>query len=235
MSIQRLPRRLARVAQRARREGSFAERLKVFVLRRVLFNVWRLAERLGIRLATEGPTFAPTAAQREEMDALVIRARADGSVIDASSTGFPAHDLLTHLVMQHGLLLHGSNNTELDIIKPRPARDFGTHVEAVVAADDGIWPLFYAVVARERVEGVFTACMHLGRPPSLRHFYIFRVYGAHPHEGATWTHGAVYAVPRDGFRREWGNEWIRSTEVTPVLRVLVRPSDFPLRHVVASS
>jgi hypothetical protein len=137
--------------------------------------------------------------------------------------------------VQHGLLLHGTNNAELDVLLPRPAHDFGTHVEAVVAADDGIWPLFYAVVARERVEGVFTACMHLGRPPSLRRFYVFRVFGGDPHKETTWTHGAVYAKPRAGFRREWGNEWLRSTEVTPVLRVLVRPSDFPLRHVVSSS
>ena len=91
------------MAQRARREGSFRERLKLFVLRRVLFNVWRLAERLGIRLATEGPTYAPTDAQREAMDALVARARAEGGVIDASSTGFSAHELLTHLVERHGL------------------------------------------------------------------------------------------------------------------------------------
>ena len=222
------------MAQRARREGPFRERLKLFVLRRVLFNVWRLAERLGIRLATEGPTYAPTDAQREAMDALVVRARAEGGVIDASSTGFPAHELLTHLVMQHGLLLHGTNNTELDVLLPRPARDFGTHVEVVVAADDGIWPLFYAVVARQRVEGVFTACMHLGRLPQRRRFYVFRVFGADPHEEATWTHGAVYAVQRAGFWQEWGNEWLRGTEATPVLRVLVRPSDFPLRHVVAS-
>ena len=223
------------MAQRVRREGSILERLKLFVLRRVLFNVWRLAERLGIRLATEGPTHAPTDAQREAMDALVARARAEGGVIDASSTGFPAHELLTHLVVQHGLLLHGSNNIELDVLVPRPAHDFGTHVEVVVAADDGIWPLFYAVVARQRVEGVFTACMHLGRVSRLRRFYLFRVFGADPHEETTWTQGAVYALPRTGFWHEWGNEWLRSTEVTPVLRVLVRPSDFPLRHVVASS
>ena len=108
------------MAQRARREGPFRERLKLFVLRRVLFNVWRLAERLGIRLATEGPTYAPTDAQREAMDALVVRARAEGGVIDASSTGFPAHELLTHLVMQHGLLLHGTNNTELDVLLTPP-------------------------------------------------------------------------------------------------------------------
>ena len=222
------------MAQRPRREGSFRERLKVFVLRSVLFNVWRLAERLGIRLGTEGPTYAPTDAQREAMDALVVGARAGGGVIDASSTGFPAHELLTHLAVQHGLLLHGTNNTELEVLKPQPARDFGTHVEVVAAADDGIWPLFYAVVARQHVEGVFTACMHLGRVPRLRRFYMFRVFGADPHKETTWTHGAVYAVQRAEFWREWGNEWLRGTEVTPVLRVLVRPSDFPLRHVVAS-
>ena len=222
------------MVQHARREGSFGERLKVFFLRRVLFNVWRVAERLGIRLATEGPTYAPTDVQREEMDALVAHARTDGGVIDASSIPYAAHELLTHLVLHHGLLLHGTNNTELTLIEPRPAHDFGTHVEAVVAADDGIWPLFYAVVARDRLEGVFTACMHLGRPPRQRRFYMFRVLGADPRDETTWTHGAVYAVSREGFRREWGNEWLTGKEVAPVLRVLVQPSDFPLRHVVAS-
>jgi hypothetical protein len=222
------------VVQHARREGSFGERLKVFFLRRVLFNVWRVAERLGIRLATEGPTYAPTDVQREEMDALVAHARTDGGVIDASSIPYAAHELLTHLVLHHGLLLHGTNNTELTLIEPRPAHDFGTHVEAVVAADDGIWPLFYAVVARDRLEGVFTACMHLGRPPRQRRFYMFRVLGADPRDETTWTHGAVCAVSREGFRREWGNEWLTGREVAPVLRVLVQPSDFPLRHVVAS-
>jgi len=223
------------VAERPRREGSFRERLKVFVLRSVLFNVWRLTRRLGIRLGTEGPAYAPTDAQREALDALVVRARAEGGVIDAGSTGFAAHELLTHLVVQHGLLLHGSNNTELDVLEPRPARDFGTQLEVVAAADDGIWPLFYAVIARQRVDGVFTACLHLGRVPRLRRFYMFRLFGADPHEETTWTHGAVYAVPRAGFWREWGNEWLRDTAVTPVLRVLVRPDDFPLRHVVTSN
>ena len=220
------------MAEHPRREGPLVERLKVFFMRSVLFNLWRGMERVGIRLATEGPPFAPTDAERDELDALVSRARVEGGVIDAASTPLPAHQLLTHLVEQHGLLLHGSNSSELGVLEPRPARDFGTSVDVVVAADDGIWPLFYAVVARERVDGVFTACLHLGRRPSLRRLYLFRVFGADPHAEATWTNGAVYALPRDGFRREWGNEWLCSSAVTPVLRVLVRPSDFPLRHVV---
>ena len=86
------------MVQRARREGSFGERLKVFFLRRVLFNVWRVAERLGIRLATEGPTYAPTDVQREEMDALVAHARTDGGVIDASSIPYAASKAALHHV-----------------------------------------------------------------------------------------------------------------------------------------
>ena len=63
---------------------------------------------------------------------------------------------------------------------------------------------------------------------------MFRVFGADPRDETTWTHGAVYAVSREGFRREWGNEWLTGEEVTPVLRVLVQPSDFPLRHIVGT-
>jgi hypothetical protein len=126
------------VAGRRRREGPLRERLKLFFLRRVLMNVWRVAERLGIRLATEGPVHAPTDAQLEAMDALVARARTAGGVIDPSSIDCPAHELLTHLVVQHGLLLHGTNRTELAVLEPRPAYDYGTHVDAVAAADDGI-------------------------------------------------------------------------------------------------
>ena len=79
-----------------------------------------------------------------------------------------SYDRFTYLVAERDLLLHGSNDTALDVLEPRPARDWGTELLAVVACDDGIWPIFYAVVARDRVEAVFTACTHLGRPPRLR-------------------------------------------------------------------
>jgi len=129
-------------------------------MRRVLFHVWRLAETVGLRVAPEGPPHAPAESHRKEMDSLLARARAAGNVVDAASLDYPVHELLTHLVEEYGLLLHGTNRT----------------------AD-----------------------------------------------------GAVYAVRRTGFRHEWGNEWLRPSDVTPVLRVLVRPSDFPLREVVRAA
>ena len=138
---------------------------------------------------------------------------------------------MTHLVDRHGLLLHGSNHTALEVLEPQPARDLDTTLLAVVACDDGIWPIFYAVVARDRVEGVLTACTHLGRGSRRRRFYLFAVYGD-PAEPSTFTNGVVYALPRAGFRREWGNEWVNPAPIRPQLRIKVRPADFPLFDTV---
>jgi hypothetical protein len=172
--------------------------------------------------------------QREAFDELVALARGGDGTIAAEACPYPVHEFLTYLVLEHGLLLHGSNDLTLDVLEPRPAHDYGTELQAVVACDDGLWPIFYAVLARDRSDGVFTACLHLGRPPRLRRFYAFAT-SSDPADPASWTRGAVYAVPRDGFRREWGREWVSPNAVHPVLRVLVGPEDFPLRQAVVNA
>ena len=53
-----------------------------------------------------------------------------------------------------------------------------------------------------------------------------------PTASSSWTGGAVYALPRYGFRREWGNEWVNAGPVHPELCVPVDPADFPLRDTV---
>ena len=203
------------------------------MLRTLGVAVWRAGERLGIDLvgATEGPAIVLDPQRRQAFEHLVAAARAAGGSIDSTSCPYPLHELLTYLVMEHGLLLHGSNNPTLEVLEPQPARDWGTELQAVVACSDGIWPLFYATVARQHVAGVFSACMQLGRPPRLRRFYMFAV-GADPADATTWTDGVVYALPNEGFRREWGEEWVSPHPVRPVLRVPVRPADFPLRATV---
>jgi hypothetical protein len=215
-----------------KRTGPLRDRLALRALR---FGVvaWRLGERLGIDLvgATEGPRFTIDAARRETFDELFTAARAGDGTLDAAACPYPVHELLTYLVAERDLLLHGSNDASLDVLTPRPARDYDTELLAVVACDDGIWPIFYAVVARDRVDGVFTGCRHLGRPPRLRRFDMFAI-GGDPAASAWWTRGAVYALPRAGFRREWGQEWVTPEPVRPLLRVLVGPEDFPLRDIV---
>ena len=218
-----------------KRTGSLRDRMALGALRMGTV-VWRLGERLGIDVAgaTEGPPFAPDRAARESFDGLIAAARAGDGTIDSAACPYPVHELLSHLVVTYGLLLHGTNDTSLDVLEPRPAHDYDTELLAVVACDDGIWPIFYAVIARDRVEDLFTACTHIGRPPRQRRFYAFAI-GEDPAEPASWTRGAVYALPRAGFRREWGQEWVNPDPVRPALRVLVGPQDFPLRDTVVAA
>jgi hypothetical protein len=84
---------------------------------------------------------------------LFATARAGDGTIDAAACPYPLHELLTYLVVEHDLLLHGSNDVTLEVLEPRPAQDWDTELQAVVACDDGIWPIFYAVVARRAQRG----------------------------------------------------------------------------------
>lgn len=215
-----------------KRTGALRERLAVFAMRSIGVPVWRLGERLGIDVgATEGPPVALDPARRAAFDDLIAAAEKADGTIDVESCPYPSHELLTYLVSERKLLLHGSNDLELGVLEPRPARDYGTELHAVVACDDGIWPIFYAVVTRKRVQAMFTACTHLGRTPQVRRFYMFAIV-ADPAAKDTWTRGVVYALPRKGFRREWGNEWVSGNRVEPLFRVPVTPADFPLRDSV---
>jgi hypothetical protein len=188
-----------------------------------------VGERLGINVvgATELPRAPRDETRIATFEQLIATALAGDGTVDTAACPYPVHELLTHLVDRHGLLLHGSNHTTLEVLEPQPARDLDTTLHAVVACDDGIWPMFYAVVARDRVEGVVTACTHLGR----RRFYVFALFGD-PSAPTTWVDGVVYALPPAGFRREWGNEWVSPDSVRPQLRVRVGPTDFPLLDTV---
>jgi hypothetical protein len=215
-----------------KRIGPRRDRLAVFAMRSVGPFALRLAERLGLNTgSTEWPPAATDRASRIAFDELIAAARAGDGTIDVGSCTYPLHQLLTYLVSERDFLLHGSNDPDIRELEPRPARDLGTELQAVVACDDGIWPIFYAVVDRERVEAMFTNCLHVGRPPRLRRFYMFAIV-ADPAAEETWTRGVVYALPRDGFRHEWGNEWVSEHRVQPLLRVPVTPADFPLRKYV---
>jgi hypothetical protein len=220
------------------RTGPLSDRVKLAVQRRLMVGAWRMGERLGIDLAgaTEGASYVPDAERGGVFDELIDAAVAGDGTLDGTSCPYPVHELLTHLVVERGWLLHGSNDVDLEALEARAARDYRTELLSVVACDDGIWPIFYAVLARrDGVANVFTACMHLGSPRRLRRFYMFVVFDADPRASDTWTRGAVYAFSRSGFRREWGNEWVSPGPVQPLVRVLVGPEDFPLRDVVLAA
>ena len=70
-----------------------------------MVGVWRLGERLGIDIAgaTEGPPYVIDAAWREAFEELIQAAKSEDGSLTSSSCPYPIHELLTYLVVEHGL------------------------------------------------------------------------------------------------------------------------------------
>jgi hypothetical protein len=137
----------------------------------------------------------------------------------------PKHEFLRWLVAERCVLLHGSNRTDIDAFVPRAQTDFwGRPTEAVFATDDGIWPLFFAVVRRRPGMSVWNTCLQR----EGRSLYFFSVSG-----GLEWTDGVVYVLPRRRFERVSGSaEWTCAEAVRPLTVLPVTPEDFPFRDAV---
>ena len=202
-------------------------------LRSLGIGLWRLGERLGINVvgATEVPRAPRDETRIATFEQLIATARAGDGIVDTAACPYPVHELLTHLVDRHGLLLHGSNHTTLETARAAAGKGPGHHA-----------------ARRRRLRRRHLAdVLRRGRARSRRR----RDHGLHAHgpriapapllplrsrrapaTGSTFTDGVVYALPRAGFRCEWGNEWVSPDSVRPQLRIHVRPADFPLLDTV---
>ena len=138
----------------------------------------------------------------------------------------------THLVLQRGLLLHGSNNASLEVLEARPAHDLGTVLEAVVTSDDAIWPMFYAVIERERSKALLHG-LRARRPAAAPAPLLLLRRRRRPgrpgllDRRCRLRHAQGRLSPRVGARSGCSPGPVR-----PSLRVPVRPDDFPLRASV---
>lgn len=214
----------------SRRTGPLRRRLGLPASRKVT-GAGRLLLPLGINLldVVEGPRLAvDESSARLFDDALTAAALTDGLV--EYRLPYPKHELLSYLVHRRGLLAHGSNLDNIALFEPRESNDSGTYLTGVYAADDGIWPMFFATVARGGGRlGLCNGVLHIGGGARLRRFYLFSIT-KDPADPASWTEGTVYLLPRETFRHSWGNEWVSDVPVRPVARLCVTPEDFPFRQ-----
>jgi hypothetical protein len=156
-----------------------------------------------------------------EFDALLERTPG-GGWIDYDSER-PKQLFLRYLGEGGHALLHGSNNTEIAEFEPRGQETYtGDPVEAVFATDDGIWVLFFALVARPPVQVLRNAC----NLRSGRRRYFFAI-DTDPRAPESWTDGAVYLLPPDTFTKTYDAEWISPAPVRPRARLAVTRADFP--------
>ncbi len=158
---------------------------------------------------------------------------------------WPKWQFLCYLADEHNIALHGSGNPDIALFEPRQPNDLGEfgNQKAVYAASDGLWPMFFAIVDRDRVKSVANACVRLADPSGTLHgpYYVFSVsQSALPTQ--PWRTGTVYLLPRSSFVVQpsltFGSQEVHIsqlasfTSVQPLAKLTVTPADFPfLMHI----
>ena len=186
---------------------------------------------------------APLSAQTQAaFDQLLAQAQAAGGnpLIDYTLPA-PKWQFLCYLADQHGVVLHGTGDPNIQLFEPRPSHDlteFGAQT-AVYAARDGLWAMFFAVVDRTRYSLTTTnACIQLvdaagqAEPPR----YVFGISGDALRQ-QPWRAGTVYLLPGATFVNQpalrFGPYAVRVPQlaslapVAPLARLAVTPADFP--------
>jgi hypothetical protein len=181
------------------------------------FNPWRL-------LVMRHPQLTTT--DRAAFDQLLERTPA-GSEVDYDLPQ-PKWWFLHHLVT-HGFVLHGSNEPAIGEFRTR--QTFNAHdvpIDAVFAADDAIWPIYFAVVNRPVAKSYINWCEHPGNGTSR---YLFSI-GSDPGDDASWVTGTIYVLPRETFEPTPGGsrELVSLVPVRPRARLTLEPEDFPYKR-----
>lgn len=174
-------------------------------------------------------------------DTLLEQAIAHGSNAWIDYTlPIPKWQFLCHIVQQHGLALHGSDNPQITLFEPRQSSDleaFGAQ-KAVYAAADGVWPIYFAIVDRAKSRSIVNACIIPEGPDGVlgEPRYCFSISREAPAQ-QPYHDGTVYLLPRAPFVRQppiqFGDWRIHTAQlaglepVTPLAKLAVTPDDFP--------
>ena len=153
----------------------------------------------------------------------------------------PRWQFLSYVADIHSIVLHGSGNPHIAHFEPRKSDDlnaFGRQ-NAVYAAADGIWAMFFAIVDRDRYPmTVNNACIQLVDIDDQisEPFYMFSI-SQNALRRQPWRTGVVYLLPPETFVApptvQFGQYRARILQraslvsVAPLARLEVFPDDFP--------
>ncbi|RPI20879.1 MAG: hypothetical protein EHM70_25930 [Chloroflexota bacterium] len=188
------------------------------------------------------PQFTVDSSLRSAFDDLLVQALAQGPASPVAYTlAAPRWQFLCYAASQAELALHGSPDPKISLFTPRQPLDlraFGAQ-NAVYAAADGIWPMFFAILNRERYPGaIMNACIRVETPDGHTSgpFYFFSI-SRHLIDQYPWAPGTIYLLPRKTFSPEppfpFGEASIFTHQlaslepVVPLAKLQVYPEDFP--------
>lgn len=182
-----------------------------------------------------------------EFDLLLVSVKAEETItkIDYKFT-VPKWQFLCYLADQWNIVMHGTGDPDIKEFEPRPSNDmneFGAQT-AVYAAGDGLWAMFFAILARGRFPmATSNACIRLVDEAGQvsEPYYVFSVsHGVLLQK--PWRTGTVYLLPGETFINEpslpFGPYEVRIPQlaslvpVKPYARLEVSPEDFPFLNEI---
>lgn len=179
--------------------------------------------------------------QRLTFDALFDSAKQSGlNTLIEYKLSFPKSDFLNYLCDWRGLVLHGSQQPDLDVLQPiRKSRDnheFGNRKQ-VFGSPDAIWAMWFAILDKSKLHFTRNGCIRVGVGPKRVKYYHFElpkdVKKANP-----FTKGTIYIARAadfpdkrpypllDHFNAEI-EEWGSTKSIVPLARIKVQPEEFP--------
>ncbi len=154
---------------------------------------------------------------------------------------YPKHEFLRYLAAQDLFIFHGSPKADIAEFSTRRTsmelndKSGRGNVQGIYGTHDGLWPLFFAVVDRDKITGSIRNGVQFyqndaGDEVGVYHFSINREWlNKEP-----WRSGTLYVLPRQTFRQMpmtagggLSNEWVSEVPVRPLVRIAVEPEDFP--------
>ena len=189
------------------------------------------------------PGPAPDTATRAEFDQVLDEALLAGpdDFIDYQLEA-PRWQFLCHAADRGGFVLHGTGNPDITIFEPRQSNDVGEfgNRSAVYAASDGLWPMYFAILDRDRYDiGLVNACI---RVAGLAGSYYYFSITASVLEQQPWRTGIVYLLPGETFEIQPsimdGGREVKIAQVAslvpvrPAAKLLVQPEDFPFLQAI---
>ncbi len=150
-------------------------------------------------------------------------------------TPIPKWAFLIWLTHHKNYLVHGTGDSSIEEFEPRQSDDanwFGNQ-NAVYAASDGIWAMFFAILDRPRIPmSISNAAIQI----MAQDIYFFSVQSTALAQKPFRT-GRVYVLPKQGFAQQpkderdgvWfqAHHWANLSPVKPLFSVQVEPTDFP--------
>lgn len=187
------------------------------------------------------PPFADDPAAHAAFDALFdAAARRGGNAPITYDLPWPRWQFIYHIADTRPIVVHGSQNAEIDVFEPRQSNDvhpFGNR-KAVYATSDGLWSMFYAVLDRASTPMfIVNAALRLETNDGLDAPHYYFSISRPALEARAFSTGVVYFLPRDTFElmppqdvrggRAHVPQWASLESVRPIARITVSPDDFP--------